>query len=118
MGETSYHKANRKETKPYQSADWATIDKNSGVIHVRWWVPLVIMGGALLIICLSCSLMWGYRRMSSQNRGSSQIMGPQTPGSSSRGDPVKFANMKEAEDAYVDLYNQIDSFCKTVKSPS
>ena len=103
-------------TKPYHSAGWAMIDKNSGVIQVRWWVPLVIIVGAFLILCMSCSLIWGYRKISSQNRGSSQSSSIlENPNPNSK---VNFANMQEAEDAYMDLYDQIDGFCKTVKSPS
>ncbi len=99
---------------PYHSAGWATIDKNSGIIHVRWWVPLVIIAGAFFILCMSCSLIWGYRRFSSQQTQGSSIL-EKTPNPNPN---PHFENMKDAKDAYMDLYHQIDGFCKTVKSPT
>lgn len=98
----------KKTSEDYHSAGWATIDKNSGVIHVRWWVPLVIIGGAILIVALSCSLIWGYKRH----------FGSHDSNSSTPNQPQKFESMQDAENAYRDLYKQIDGFCKTVKSPS
>ncbi|GAF75614.1 unnamed protein product [marine sediment metagenome] len=113
----------KKSTKPtdnashqYHSAGWAAVDTNSGLIHVRWWVPLVIISGALLIIGMSCSLTYAYKRFLSQNRGSFQTK-TFDQGSEKTGSLQNFANMEEATDAYRNLYDQIDTFCKTVKSP-
>lgn len=73
------------------------------------WITLIIVGG-LLILMVSCLVIWYLRNTSYQIISKSD-------GYSKESKIPEFQNLKQAQDAYMNLYNQIGSFCKTVKSP-
>lgn len=107
------NRKNNQDRNNIRSAKW-TIDKNSGVIQVQWWVPLVIIGGSIVIFAISCLLICSYYKQTySTTEALKSAKGRTTNNISS----LTFANLKDAEKAYVDLYKQIDSFCTTVRSP-
>ncbi len=101
----SSEKQNDQNHQTSQTGKWVTINKNTGIIQVRWWIPLIIVVGAFITIILSyCVISWFHK-----SRGTAKQPSAKSP---------IFKDQPEAEKAYLEMYKQIGSFCRTVKSPS
>ena len=75
------------------------------MIQMKWWVPMVVLLGIIIIVGVT---IWGYKKFG-KCEFSATTKSPKN---------IKFNNQKDAEDAFMDLHNQIGKFCQTVKSPS